>query len=86
MYYATKLFGLFLFQIEGVLDWFSLLPSFIEISVLNANSIDPDQMLQNQGVQNLIKLLANMTIKFLSYIEIFAEEMWIAYAFTHIFN
>ena len=32
------------FQIKGVSGWFLLLPCFIDIPVLNANSVDPDQM------------------------------------------
>ena len=32
------------FQIEGVSSKFLLLPCFIEITVFNANSVDPDQM------------------------------------------
>ena len=32
------------YPVEGVLAYFSLPPCFIEIPVVNANSVDPDQM------------------------------------------
>ena len=36
-----------LFPIEEVSDWFLLLPCFTEIPVINANSVNPDQMLHS---------------------------------------
>ena len=35
------------FLIEGVSEWFLLLPCIIEIPIFNANTVDPDQTPQN---------------------------------------
>ena len=44
---------------KKVSDWFLLLPCFTEIPILNANSVDPDQM-PHSAASDLGLLFANV--------------------------